>query len=61
MYNIYLLKHVRVASVKDMLGTSYSIPVNSSIEFGLVFDPTDDSRVSQQAVSGKVSSPLFVR
>ncbi len=51
-YNIHLLKHVRVARLRDMVGTDYSVPINSSIEFGLVFDPVEESRVSQQALSG---------
>lgn len=51
MFNIHLVKRAKVVRVTDAHGTVYIVPLNSSIEFGLVYDPME-SRGSAEAVAG---------
>lgn len=39
MYNIHFIKRTKVMLFKDTHDTPYSIPLNSAIEFGLLFQP----------------------
>jgi len=48
-YNIHFMKHTKVVSIKDAHDTPYSIPLNSAIEFGLVYDPNDNR---SEAING---------
>ena len=48
-YNIHFLKHTQVVAIKDAHDTPYSIPLNSAIEFGLVYDPNENR---SEAISG---------
>lgn len=52
MFNIHLVKRAKVVQVTDAHGDVYSVPLNSSIEFGLVYDPME-SRGSDEALAGK--------
>ncbi len=41
-FNVHFLKRVKVVVVQDAHGSPYSIPLNSAVEFGLVYDPNND-------------------
>ena len=41
-YNIHFIKHTKVVAIKDAHDTPYSIPLNSAIEFGMVYDPNNN-------------------
>jgi len=43
------MKHTKVIVIKDAHNTPYSIPLNSAIEFGLVYDPNDNR---SEAING---------
>lgn len=53
MFNVHLVKHTKVVRLSDSHGTIYSVPLNSSIEFGLVYDPIENSRGSSEALTGE--------
>ena len=40
-YNVHFVKRTRVMQLKDSHGTPYSIPLNSAIEFGLLYEPKE--------------------
>lgn len=48
-FNVHFLKRTKVVVVRDAHSTPYSIPLNSAVEFGLVYDPNDDR---SQALEG---------
>ena len=48
-YNIHFIKHTKVVAIKDAHDTPYSIPLNSAIEFGMVYDPNNNH---SEAVNG---------
>ena len=50
-YNIHFLKHTKVVIIKDAHDTPYSIPLNSAIEFGLVYNPNDNR---SEAINGLI-------
>ena len=39
VYNIHFTKHRSVVCIKDSMGQIYSVPINSSVQFGLVYNP----------------------
>ena len=41
VYNIHFMKYTKVVGMKDSHGNPYSIPLNSSVEFGIVYDPNE--------------------
>lgn len=41
VYNIHFMKHTKVVGMQDSHGNPYSIPLNSSVEFGIVYDPNE--------------------
>ena len=51
VYNIHFLKRTKVVSICDSNQTEYTIPLNSAIEFGMLYDSTGDSK---QVKSGMV-------
>jgi len=55
-YNIHFMKHTKVVTIKDAHDTPYSIPLNSAIEFGLVYDPNENrSEAINGLTFGKIS------
>ena len=38
LYNVHFAKHQKVATIKDTQGTVYSVPLASTLQFGLVFN-----------------------
>ena len=46
-YNIHFVKHQEVVSMTDKLGLHYTIPLNSSFQFGLVYSEDPNIRESQ--------------
>ena len=40
-YNIHFVKHTKVIAIKDAHDTPYSIPLNSAVEFGIVYNPNN--------------------
>ena len=60
-YNIHFVKHQEVVSMTDKLSFHYTIPLNSSFQFGLVYSDDTSTRDSQvfEKVSHLISlSPL---
>ena len=47
MYNIHFLKRTRVMLFRDHHDTPYSIPLNSAIEFGLIFEPKEGRKPTE--------------
>ena len=47
MYNIHFLKRTKVMLFKDSHDTPYSIPLNSAIEFGLLYRPKQGRKPSE--------------
>ena len=55
-YNIHFIKHTKVVAIKDAHDTPYSIPLNSAIEFGMVYDPNNNHSEAVNGLTfGKVS------
>ena len=54
-YNIHFIKHTKVVAIKDAHDTPYSIPLNSAIEFGMVYDPNNNH---SEAVNGLTFTKL---
>ena len=39
VYNFHFVKNEKIASIKDCGGSSFSIPLNSAIQFGVLYNP----------------------
>lgn len=39
VYNFHFVKNEKTVSIRDCGGTNFSIPLNSAIEFGLLYNP----------------------
>ena len=39
MFDVHFAKRTQVMTVRDSLGTNYSIPLNSAIQFGMIYKP----------------------
>lgn len=39
IYNFHFVKNEKVVSIRDCGGTHFSIPLNSEIQFGLLYNP----------------------
>ena len=37
-YNVHLVKHTQVMLIRDAHKTPYSVPLNSAVEFGIIYD-----------------------
>ena len=44
IYNIHLLKHTELVVIRDISGEYYNIPLYSSLRFGLIYDPRNESK-----------------
>ncbi len=49
MYNLHFLKKAKVVSITDAGGVHFSVPFNSSVKFGLLYNPDNDI---QKSVTG---------
>ena len=56
MYNIHFLKRARVMQFKDRHDIPYSIPLNSAIEFGLLYQPKDGRQATEIEIGVVFSS-----
>lgn len=56
-YNVHFVKHQDVVSMNDKLGFSYTIPLNSSFQFGLVYTETTST---QNSIYEKVADLLVL-
>lgn len=54
VYNIHFMKHQKVVTIRDSHGCPYSIPLNSSVQFGIVYDPDNE-----QGYDGEVKTHTF--
>lgn len=50
MYNFHFIKNETLVSLQDDRGNFFSLPLNSSIQFGLVYNPKGDTMM--QALRG---------
>ncbi len=46
MYNLHFLKKVKVVSITDAGGVHFSVPLNSSVKFGVLYNPDNDLKKS---------------
>ena len=44
IYNIHLLKHTDLVTIRDISGEHYNIPLYSSLQFGLVHEPRNETK-----------------
>ena len=44
IYNIHLLKHTDLVTIRDISGEHYNIPLYSSLRFGLIYEPTNETK-----------------
>lgn len=44
IYNIHFSKRTEVVSICDITGAHYSIPMYSSLQFGVIYDPENETR-----------------
>ena len=51
MYNFHFIKNETVLSVEDEGGKAFSVPLNSSVKFGLLHNPNGDETKSFTAFS----------
>ena len=42
VYNIHFMKRRKIVWIKDGSGTTYALPINSAVEFGILYDPSDN-------------------
>ena len=49
IYNLHFIKKEKVISIQDAGGNHFPVPLNTAIQFGLVYDPVGDTK---QAVKG---------
>ena len=54
MYSIHFVKRVKVVHIVDIHNQQYSVPVNSSVEFGLVYDSNKNGKGTEDSLSGKI-------
>ena len=54
IFDLHFLKHTKVVKMRDSHGVDYSIPLNSTVTFGLVYD-----QYSNERMSIAVTPPLF--
>ena len=48
VYNLHFLKTVKVVSIQDFGGVNFSVPLNSSVKFGLLYNPENNFYQSVQ-------------
>ena len=58
VYNIHFLKRAKVATIMDTYGDKYVIPMNSAIQFGLVYNPADE-RATFASVADLIAAPTL--
>lgn len=58
-YNIHFVKHQEVVSMNDKLGFNYTIPINTSFQFGIVYSE-DNQRALETHVFEKVADLLML-
>ena len=49
MYNIHFVKHTQVVTIRDEDGVTYSLPLESAMKFGLIYNPSSNL---DEALSG---------
>ena len=42
IYNFHFIRNEKTMSVQDSCGTSFSVPFNSAISFGLIYNPFNE-------------------
>ena len=53
IFNVHLVKRAKVVHLTDAHEALYSVPLNSSIEFGLVYDPVDSDKKGDLVSAGE--------
>ncbi len=60
VYNLHFLKKVKVASISDAGGVHFSVPLNSSVKFGVLYNPENDFHKSVQGYSFETVAALVI-
>ena len=61
IFNVHCVKRQKVIRIKDNQGSVYSIPLNSSIKIGLVYEPSGgDTKAGESFIFPRVSDLLSV-
>lgn len=55
IFNVHFTKHTKVMTTRDSVGTVYTIPLNSAIKFGIIYDP------DREGTPGAVKTPTQKR
>lgn len=61
VYNIHFLKRTKVVTICDSNGNDYSIPMNSAIEFGVLYDPNQNTVEAQKGMVFKKAGDIVAR
>ena len=59
VYNIHFLKRTKVVSICDSNGSDYTIPMNSAIEFGVLYDPNQNTAEAQKGKTFKKAGDII--
>lgn len=59
VYNIHFLKRTKVVSICDSNRNEYTIPLNSAIEFGMLYDSTGDSKEVKSGIVFKTAGDIL--
>ena len=58
IYNIHLLKHTDLVTIRDTSGEHYDIPLYSSLQFGLVYEPRNETKTFTSVSEIMKAKPL---
>ena len=56
--NIHFVRHTQVFSIKSLRSKPFNVPLNSSVQFGLLYDPNDNLEEAKQGFTYKKVSDL---
>ena len=59
-FNLHFIKHTRVITMHDSKYTEhYSVPLNSSVQFGLVYDPHNSSELAKRGYQFETAASIM--
>ena len=58
VYNFHFIKKEKVMAIQDAGGTRFAVPLNTEIQFGLVYDPVGDMKGAVKGYSFKTIGEL---
>ena len=58
VFNLHFIKKENVISIQDAGGTHFTVPLNTAIQFGLVYDPVGDTKQAKKGYSFETAGEL---